>query len=55
MKKKPPKTAHTSDSQKGSGDYYGTGIRNKVGKVRDVMGYTDMPKKKLKIPPKSLA
>lgn len=57
MKKvKSPKFAHTSDSKIGMGDHYGSGIRQKIGRVRD--SYTESPtmsKKKLKNPPKSLA
>jgi len=52
-KSKAPKTAHTSNSQKGMGDYYGTGIRNPVGKLRDVSG--EKSPSKLRKPPKSLA
>jgi hypothetical protein len=54
MKKvKVPKTAHTSDSKRGMGDYYGTGIRNPIGKIRDVSG--EKSPSKLRKPPKSLA
>lgn len=42
-------------SQTGMGDYYGTGIKNPIGKVRDVMGMSPLTPKKLKKPPKSLA
>lgn len=52
---KAPKTAHTSNSKKGMGDYYGTGIPNKIGKIRDGMGVPEVTPKKLKKPPKSLA
>jgi len=45
----PGKTATT---KKGSGDYYGSGIRQKVGKMRDIGPVTPS---KLKIPPRSLA
>jgi hypothetical protein len=47
--------AHTPKSQKGLGDYYGTGIVAKLGKVREnwVNQYTYAPD--LKKPPKSLA
>ena len=56
MKKiKASKTAHTSDSKVGRGDYYGTGVRNKVGRTIDVMGMKTLSKSKLKTPPKSLA
>ena len=50
------KEAHSSGKKFGMGDYYGTGIRNKVGKVReDTMGFNSVVPKKLKTPPKSLA
>jgi len=55
-KSKGLKTAHTSNSQIGSGDFYGTGIKQKVGRVRE--DYINMPSKKpntIKKPPKSLA
>ncbi len=42
-------------SQKGVGDFYGVGIRNPIGKSRDVMGMKNITPKKLKKPPKSLA
>lgn len=59
--------AHTSKSNKGSGDwhvshtsmgmgdYYGTGIRAKLGRVRDGMGMSQIGPKRLKTPPRSLA
>ena len=47
--------AHTSSSQKGLGDYYGTGFRNKIGKVIEGEGRNPLPNVKLKKPPKSLA
>jgi len=49
------KQAHTSQDKMGMGDYYGTGLTAKVGKIIDVTGYSEMPKSKLKNPPKSLA
>ena len=56
MKKvKALKTAHTSNSKMGMGDYYGSAIRNPIGRVRDGWGMNETPKKKLRIPPKSLA
>lgn len=59
MKKSKPlkrtNEAHTSKSKIGMGDHYGSGVRNPVGKVRDVMGITDVTPKRLKKPPKSLA
>lgn len=53
--KKAPKKAHTSNSKTGMGDYYGTGIRNPLGKMRDGMGMYEVTPVKLKKPPKSLA
>lgn len=47
---------HTPNTKYGMGDYYGTGIKQKVGRIReDYMAFNDMPSKKLKRPPKSLA
>ncbi len=46
--------AHTPRSQKGLGDYHGSGITAKIGKMRDGMGMIKLGKK-LKKPPKSLA
>lgn len=48
------KTAHTSNSKIGMGDFYGSGVRNPVGRMRDGLGMP-LSKKKVKIPPKSLA
>ncbi len=50
-----PGDANTrSGPQPGAGDYYGTGVRNPVGKLRD-FGIKPVSKKGLKIPPKKLA
>lgn len=50
------KPVHTPKSSKGMGDFYGTGHRNPLGKIRTGFGDTiPMSKKKLKSPPKSLA
>ncbi len=50
------KQAHTSNDKMGSGDYYGTGVKQKVGKViESSMNFKDLPKKTLKKPPRSLA
>ncbi len=54
-KNKAPLQAHTPKSQIGMGDYYGTGIKNKVGKVREIIGVDKISNKKLGKPPKSLA
>lgn len=57
---KPAKTVktikqhNTPKTKIGSGDYYGTGVRQKVGKQLD--SYVDIPYgKKTKTPPKSMA
>lgn len=48
--------AHTSKSKSPFGDYTGTGVRNKVGKVKDQsVGVIPATKKQLKTPPKGLA
>lgn len=47
---------HCSFDSMGMGDYYGTGIKNKVGKVREnTVGFIPVSPKKLRIPPTSLA
>jgi hypothetical protein len=58
MKKAKTKTnriqAHTSKSAKGLGDYYGTGIRAKLGRLREGTGMKFMSASQLKKPPKSV-
>ena len=49
------KQAHTSQSKMGMGDYYGTGITAKIGRMREGTGFEELTQKKLKTPPKSLA
>lgn len=49
------KNAHASNDKIGMGNYYGTGIKNPMGRIRDVMGESNIPKKKLNKSPKSLA
>jgi hypothetical protein len=52
---KKPYQAHTSRSKTGMGDYYGTGIKAKVGKnISSTMG-NPVSDAKIKNPPKSLA
>lgn len=56
--KKPGKNrfAHTANTPYGMGDNYGTGIKQKIGKIRD--GYSSsnpVTPKKLKTPPRGLA
>jgi hypothetical protein len=56
MKKlKKTKAAHTPKSQKGLGDYYGTGVRAPIGKMREGLGMQQLTHKKLKTPPTKLA
>ncbi|SRR5260221_4471934 len=67
MKKaKVNKEAHTSNSKKGQGDwhvnhssmgmgdYYGTGIRAKLGRMREGVGMQKVTEKQLKTPPRSV-
>lgn len=47
--------AHVANTKYGMGDNYGTGVRQKLGRMRDdSMGMFAMTPKKLKKPPKSL-
>ncbi len=52
--KSKPNLAHTPKSSKGMGDYYGTGIKQPMGKPRDVMGINPKKSPKVGKPPKSL-
>jgi hypothetical protein len=53
--KKPYKgPAHTAESQKGMGDYYGSGIVAKIGRMRSGMGYEQLSPKELGTPPRSV-
>ena len=50
------KEAHSSNKKFGMGDYYGTGIKNPLGKIRDnYMNDGLVSSKKMGKPPKSLA
>jgi len=50
------KQAHVPNVKRGLGDFYGQGVRNKIGRMRDdSMGQISLTPKKLKTPPKSLA
>jgi hypothetical protein len=55
-KKTKYKQAHTDNTKYGMGDYYGTGLNAKIGKIReggvDIM---NLSRKQLKTPPKNLA
>jgi hypothetical protein len=56
MKNKPLKQAHTANTKFGMGDNYGTGIRQKVGRIRDDYSVEKsvISNKKLGTPPKSV-
>lgn len=56
VSKKPYKgAAHTPASPKGVGDFYGSGIVAKIGRVRDNFVVREQYSKDLKTPPRSLA
>jgi hypothetical protein len=56
QKVKTPLNAHTPKTQIGMGNHYGSGIRNKVGRMReDSIGQVAVSPKGLKKPPRSLA
>jgi len=47
--------AHTAHTKYGMGDYYGTGFKAPVGRMRDSsVGYRPVTKKQLGKPPKSV-
>ncbi len=47
---------HVSHTSMGMGDYYGTGVKNPMGRMRDdSMGAIAVTPKKLKKPPRTLA
>jgi hypothetical protein len=53
---KPARNAHTANTKYGMGDNYGTGIKQKMGRIRSSgTGANFLPPKSLKKPPKSLA
>ncbi len=64
---KTPKNTHTGNTKKssgdwhvshtsmGMGDYYGTGVKQKIGRMReDSLGMNAVTPKKLKIPPRGV-
>lgn len=48
------KQAHTANTKYGMGDNYGTGIKAKLGKMRDGTGMATLSKKQIGTPPKSV-
>lgn len=55
MKPKKSVEAHVSKTKKPMGDNYGTGIKQKVGRLRDGLDSQPVSFKKMGRPPKSLA
>lgn len=51
----PNKYAHVANTKYGMGDNYGTGIRAKLGKMREGMGMVKLSPKKIGTPPRGLA
>lgn len=48
--------AHTAPTKYGMGDYYGTGFKAPIGRIRDsTVGYRPVDKEQLKSAPRSLA
>jgi hypothetical protein len=54
-KQKRLESAHTPRSPQGMGDFYGSGIRAKIGRMRDGIGFEALSKKQLSNPPKTFA
>ena len=53
--KKSSVESHTENTKFGMGDYYGTGLKAKIGRVRsDSVGYRPVTRKQLGTPPKSV-
>ena len=53
--KKVSRFSHTPKTKKGLGDFYGTGIKAKLGRVREGMGMVPLSKKQMGTAPRSLA
>lgn len=54
-KSKKPRFSHTANTKYGMGDNYGSGVRQKSGRVRDdTVGTANLSKKKMKTPPRSV-
>lgn len=54
-KYKKPRFSHAANTKYGMGDYYGTGIKQKLGRVRDdTVGMATLSKKQIGTPPKSV-
>lgn len=47
--------AHTAPTKYGMGDYYGTGYKNPIGKIRDQsVGYRPVTREQLGTPPRGV-
>lgn len=55
QKQKKNRFSHTANTPYGMGDHYGTGIKAKIGRMREGTGMATLSKKQLGTPPKSLA
>lgn len=54
-KYKKPRFSHEANTKYGMGDYYGTGIKQKLGRIRDdTVGMVNLSKKQVETPPKSV-
>lgn len=53
-KPKKPRFAHTCNTKYGMGDNYGTGIKAKIGRMRDGIGMQELSKKQIGTPPRSV-
>jgi hypothetical protein len=53
-KPKKPRFAHTANTKYGMGDNYGTGVKAKLGTMREGPGMVKLSKKKIGTPPKSV-
>ncbi len=54
QKPKKPRFSHTENTKYGMGDNYGTGVRAKLGRMRDGVGQATLSKKQIGTPPKSV-
>lgn len=54
MKPKANKNAHTPNTKFGMGDYYGTGVKAKLGRIIEGEGQKPVTPQALKKPPKSV-
>lgn len=52
--KAPTKEEATTGRYMAAGDYYGTGFKNPVGRMRDGSGMNPVPQKKLAVDPNSV-